>query len=393
MPTANDEVAAIIPGDGSKERSDHHDIVLRLKGGHLERISHLHPSYSTLHYVTLFPNGEDGWHVAIPARVRAERRRRSEKVSQRCYYAHRLHPRPGEQPLLFWGGNLFQQFVVDAWASVEQSNLNWIRHHQKELRADVYSGLRDAVFGDNDNNINMAEHGRRFILPSSFAGGERHMTQLFQDAMAIARTYGKPDIFYTMTANPNWPEIQDQLLWEVPPAPGANHQRRKQHASDRPDITARVFELKKNAALKDIKGGMFGRVMAIVYTTEFQKRGLPHMHALIWLHPDDKILDANQVDNIVSAQLPDPDEDPLLYETVTNCMLHGPCGALKPKAPCMVDNKCSKHYPKEFNETTIYGEHGYPQYARPNNGRTVRKGDHDYDNRHVVPYHRRSSIK
>ena len=93
---------------------------------------------------------------------------------------------------------------------------------------------------------------------------------------------------------------------------------------------------------------MFGRVMAIVYTTEFQKRGLPHMHALIWLHPDDKILDANQVDNIVSAQLPDPDEDPLLYETVTNCMLHGPCGALKPKAPCMVDNKCSKHYPKEL---------------------------------------------
>ena len=117
------------------------------------------------------------------------------------------------------------------------------------------------------------------------------------------------------------------------------------------------------------------------------------MHALIWLHPDDKILDANQVDNIVSAQLPDLDEDPLLYGTVTNCMLHGPCGALKPKAPCMVDNKCSKHYPKEFNETTVYGEHGYPQYARPNNGRTVRKGDHDYDNRHVVPYHRRSSIK
>ena len=57
---ANDEVAAIIPGDGSEERSDHCDIVLRLKCGGLERISHLHPSYSTLHYVTLFLNGEDG---------------------------------------------------------------------------------------------------------------------------------------------------------------------------------------------------------------------------------------------------------------------------------------------------------------------------------------------
>ena len=393
LPTANDEVAAIIPGDGSEARSDHRDIILRLRAGDLKRISHLHPSYSTLHYILLFPNGEDGWHGTIPSRVIAGGRGRSEKVSQRCYYAHRFHSRPGEQPLLLWGGNLFQQFVVDAWASVEQSNLNWVKTHQKELRADVYSGLRDAVLGDNDNNINLAEHGRRFILPSSFSGGERHMTQLFQDAMAITRAYGKPDIFYTMTANPHCPEIQDQLLWEVPPAPGANHQRRRQHASDRPDIVARVFELKKNAALKDIEGGLFGRVQAIVHTIEFQKRGLPHMHALIWLHPDDKILDANQVDNIVSAQLPDPDQDPLLYQTVTNCMLHGPCGAEKPNAPCMVDGKCSKHYPKEFNENTIYGESGYPRYARPNNGRTVHKNNHDYDNTNVIPYHGPSSVK
>ena len=44
---ANDEVAAIIPGDGSEEHSDYHDIILRLKGRDLQRISHLHPSYSS----------------------------------------------------------------------------------------------------------------------------------------------------------------------------------------------------------------------------------------------------------------------------------------------------------------------------------------------------------
>ena len=114
-----------------------------------------------------------------------------------------------EQPLLLWGGNLFQEFVVDAWASVEQSTLNWVRFHQKELRADVYSGIWDAVLGDREENINLAEHGQRIILPSSFSGGEHYMTQIFQDAMAIARTFGKPDIFYTMTANPNWPELQE----------------------------------------------------------------------------------------------------------------------------------------------------------------------------------------
>jgi len=34
---------------------------------------------------------------------------------------------------------------VDAWASTEQSELNWIRHRQKELRSDVYQDIRNAV--------------------------------------------------------------------------------------------------------------------------------------------------------------------------------------------------------------------------------------------------------
>jgi hypothetical protein len=164
LPTSSDEVAAIIPGDGSEERSDHRDIVLRLQGGGLKRISHLHPSYASLHYVLLFPNGEDGWHTDIPAHQGANGTRRAPNVSQRCYHSYRLHVRPGVQPPLLWGGNLLQQYVVDAWASIEQSTLNWVRHHQKELRADVYSGLRDAAMGDRDENIDLDNHGSHIIL-------------------------------------------------------------------------------------------------------------------------------------------------------------------------------------------------------------------------------------
>jgi len=35
LPTV-DEIAAVIPGDGSEERSDHRDIILRLMGGNLK---------------------------------------------------------------------------------------------------------------------------------------------------------------------------------------------------------------------------------------------------------------------------------------------------------------------------------------------------------------------
>jgi len=67
---------------------------------------------------------------------------------------------------------------------------------------------------------------------------------------------------------------------------------------------------------------LFGKVASMVYTVEFQKRGLPHMHLLIFLQQEDKICNPKDVDDIVSAQIPDPVDHPLLYETVTKHMVH-----------------------------------------------------------------------
>src|SRR3954447_13154432 len=91
-----EEIAAVIPGDGSEERSEHRDIVLRLQGGHLKRISHLHPSYTPLHYMLLFPRGEEGWHPHLQITLGMGQRARSIKMSQRCYYAYCLQYRPTE---------------------------------------------------------------------------------------------------------------------------------------------------------------------------------------------------------------------------------------------------------------------------------------------------------
>lgn len=99
-------------------------------------------------------------------------RGRNKKVSEHCYYAYRLHIRPQRlQPALFWGGKLLQQYIVDAWASIEQNMLNWVRYHQKELRADVYQGLADAVASDHEN-IGLENQGQHIILPSSHIGSD-----------------------------------------------------------------------------------------------------------------------------------------------------------------------------------------------------------------------------
>ncbi len=56
------------------------------------------------------------------------------------------------------------------------------------------------------------------------------MQQRYQDAMVMVMKIGKPDLFITITCNPNWPEIVDNLY------PG-------QRPEDRPDLVARVFNL------------------------------------------------------------------------------------------------------------------------------------------------------
>ena len=65
-----------------------------------------------------------------------------------------------------------------------------------------------------------------------------------------------------------------------------------------------------------------------------------------------------------------------LYNLVITHMIHGPCGVRNPSAPCMVDGKCSKGYPKQFRETSCFGHDGYAEYARPENGRFFFKDGH-----------------
>jgi len=67
LPTA-EEIAVIIPKKGVYHALDNRYMVLRARGGRLECISQNSPSYAALHYVLLFPKGENGWHPRIPIR-------------------------------------------------------------------------------------------------------------------------------------------------------------------------------------------------------------------------------------------------------------------------------------------------------------------------------------
>jgi hypothetical protein len=85
---------------------------------------------------------------------------------------------------------------------------------------------------------------------------------------------------------------------------------------------------------------------------------------LIWLASEYKFRSPQDVDSVISAELPNKADDPHCYAIVSKFMLHGPCGIASPKAQCMKGNQCSKKFPKKFKQSTVFGENGFVFYKR-----------------------------
>ena len=53
---------------------------------------------------------------------------------------------------------------------------------------------------------------------------------------------------------------------------------------------------------------------------------------------------------------------------------------------CIVNEKCSKRFPKEYRERTDWAEDSYLLYARPDNGLVFECNGAKFTNQYVVPY-------
>eukprot|EP00922_Rhytidocystis_sp_ex-Travisia-forbesii_P017515 GHVS01026102.1.p1 GENE.GHVS01026102.1~~GHVS01026102.1.p1 ORF type:complete len:178 (+),score=6.83 GHVS01026102.1:626-1159(+) len=122
-----------------------------------------HRSYDPLLYVLLFPYGTDGWCLGLSSQ----------------------NPSSAMNPLLY-ANRLFQHYLVDMVTKIEDSRLLFICRNQQNLRAAHWIGLADAISDGYEKEAG------RVILPSSFIGSPRRMITLYNDSMAIVRTFGKP---------------------------------------------------------------------------------------------------------------------------------------------------------------------------------------------------------
>lgn len=160
---------------------------------------------------------DEGPALAVLARRRAQPHNKITLMDWAAFVIQARSEAYGYSNHILQGARLFHEFLVDVYVQIEGQRLSYLRHNQHIIRSELYRGLRDALYGD-DHRVGVPMLGNEVgvvqsvVLPSSFTGSPRDMQQHYHDAMAIVREHGKPDLFITMTCNPNWPEIQEALL-------------------------------------------------------------------------------------------------------------------------------------------------------------------------------------
>lgn len=245
---AGGEVAAIISAHNLAEFRGRKIVVQNRNTGREDFVDLFSP-YEPLQYPVLFPCGTAGWSIQNPQRL-----------SQIDLYKCRLLQEPRFE--LF--SRVTCEYLVDMYSRVEEQRLQFLHQGRQEQYSRVQK-FRDPHVQNVavDPLIPTLENS----IPASFLGSRDWSSKQVADSLALAREYGKPSLFVTVTTNLDWLEIREIL------EPG-------QKALDIPVVVARVF----HARLMNMISWMRKNFKDVAYgvrVTEFHNRGLPHAHILL----------------------------------------------------------------------------------------------------------------
>ena len=141
---------------------------------------------------------------------------------------------------------LFQEYICDQDCKIEGARMRFYKNNQDTLRVDLYSGLQEAlsfqpsqrnssgyIATQNNSSGSIANQsqqgpeaerlGQMVVLPASHTGSPRYMYKHYLDALAICREYRKFDLFITITCNPKWDAIKENIFFWPSTSPEARH--------------------------------------------------------------------------------------------------------------------------------------------------------------------------
>ena len=124
------------------------------------------------------------------------------------------------------------------------------------------------------------DFGIKTFIPSTLTGSPAYWNEISKHGFYLSMILGAPTFLITFTENPKWHEIE-----------ALNTEK---DVIQNSVLLARVFQQKKQSFLEYIKKSkIFGEVKGYLWRDEYQKRGLPHCHVLLWTDFDTSDLKKN----------------------------------------------------------------------------------------------------
>ncbi|CAF1463104.1 unnamed protein product [Rotaria sordida] len=193
-------------------------------------------------------------------------------------------------------------------------------------------------------------------------GSPQYWSLILSELFAMIRQLGVPTWFCSFSAaDARWIELLHHLAdyHNIPRKEKYTWNETNFLLNSNPVIVARMFDRRFRGFMKNIilsKCAALGEVTDYFYRVEFQKRGSPHIHMIVWIknapkygeNLDDEVM--KFIDKYITCKMPNERKDPFLHEIIMKVQTHSKSHSKSCKRR---DRVCRFHFPKPISRRTF----------------------------------------
>ena len=225
----------------------------------------------------------------------------------------------------------FAQFITEQKKVSDSINIALKKVHGQHITA-------SQVRSNSEILQHLVSQDQAYLFLRQIPGSPPYWQKFMYEVVAMVKQLGIPTWFMTLScADLRWPELfqiiskcngKDMTDNQVD---ALSYDERCRLLNLNPVITAKHFQYRVETFFTEIlltEANPIGKIVYYALRIEFQMRGSPHLHALIWtsdcpkLTHDTKDAYVAYIDQHVHAHLPDKEIDPDLHELVRTYQTH-----------------------------------------------------------------------
>ena len=280
-------------------------------------------------------------------------KKREKKLSYRKYFNARLQDIDGR-----FARDLDYLFVAQYIAECKQvlddgNNFAWRQKPSQQITA---SQAKDSIFLSDHVR---ADKAYKFL--KNVRGSPPYYQRTFYELLAMIRQLGTPTWFFTLSAaDMKWPDMiqiiarQYGVSYSDEDIAALSFDEKSNWLRRNPVTAARHFQYRLNSFFQDVlksKANPLGKIIDYAVRVEFQSRGSPHAHCVLWVKDAPKYgVDSDDdvcafIDQYVSCAI--PAVDCKLKELVLMVQQH------RHSSYCKRNKRCRFNFPHPPSPSTV----------------------------------------